>query len=344
MDLNEKIRLYLSIQESSAPQAKKLRKEIERDILKLCYYLPQKLSFLKEEDAGEFTLLMHSQIDYIISNYKPEKSSFSCYMTSFLSNRVKQFYHNKSKLVHKERAVMRHHTYYEEKLNYEEKQNRIYDPPVYIHMPESWCRKLSYAFYQSRAIHRRFFVSALTVMPFMGRSSIREICRIFRFDFTQTAFLCEYFRKLCLDQIEKKEHLEYRRNFYWNKVIELEAESAASRDLTPTEDSDMQLLRKINQIHHQNRLHDIDRHTTRVPYKNISEELNVSIRYIETAVFHTRNLMLWISGESIELSKSNKIAGAIAEGRWQSDIHYDQVPMLVPSEVFESRLFTRREK
>jgi len=344
MNLNEKIRLYLSIKDSHKRQAASLRKEIEMDIIKICYYLPQKLSCLKEEDACEFTLLMYSQMDYIISNYKPDKSSFSCYMTSFLDNRVKQFYYKKSKLNRIEKAVMKQHTYYEEMLEYEERQKYIYEPQVYTHMPESWRRKLSYAFYQSRAIHRRFFVTALTFMPFMGRNTIREICRIFRFDFSQTASLCEHFRKLCMDQVKKEEHLEYRRNFYWNKVIELESESAASRDLTPSEDSDMMLLRSINRVHHMNRIHDMDRYTPRVPYKDISDELNVTIRYIETAVFHTRNLISWVSGENENLSKSNRIAGAITEGRWQSDIHYDQVPLLVPSEVFESRLFTRRAK
>lgn len=344
MDLNEKIRLYLNMKNEGGSDAALLKEEIGRDLIKICYYLPQKLSTLQEEDACEFALLMYNQIDYIISNYKPDRSSFSCYMTSYLGNRVKQFYYRKNLLMKKEKAVLRHHTYYEQLLEYNEKQQQIFDPPSHSRIPESWRRKLSYAFIKSPAIHKRFYVTALTFMPFMSRNTVREICRIFRFDFSQTAFLCEYFRKLCIDQVQKEELLEYRRNYYWNKVLELDCESAASRDYSMYQDSDMQLLRKINRLHHRNRLNDIDRHSTRVPYKEISDNLNITIRFIETAVFQTRNLVVWITRGGTKLTKSNRIAWQITEGRWKSNLRFDQVPLLVPSQVFDSRLFTRRKK
>ena len=344
MDLNEKIRMYLSVKAAGGREAALLKNDIEREIIKLCYFLPQKFSSLREEDASEFALLIHSQTDYIIKNFKPEKASFSNYMKSYLENRVKQFYYRKAKLVKKEKAVLRHHMYYQEMLEFEEKQNRIYDPPVFARIPDSWRRKLSYAFLHSSTIHRRFFITALTFMPFMGRNTVREICRIFRFDFSQTAFLCEYFRKRCLDQVEEEERLESRCNFYWNKVLELDCESAASRDYSLYEDSEMQLLIQINRLHHRNRLHDIDRHTTRVPYKELSDELNVSIRYIETAVFQTRSLIQWVSGESNHFYGSHRIEWQLSQGRWRENLRYEQVPVLVPSKVFETRLFTRRSK
>jgi hypothetical protein len=344
MDLNEKIRCYLNTKEAGRKETVLLRNDIEREIIKLCYFLPQKFSFLKEEDASEFTLHIYSQIDYIISNYKPEKGSFSNYMKSYLENRAKQFYYRKSKQIRKEKAVLRHHMYYEEMLENDEKQSRIYDPPDYARLPDTWRRKLSYAFMHSSTIHRRFFITALTFMPFMGRNTVREICRIFRFDFRETALLCEYFRKKCQDQILEEERLESRCNFYWNKVLELEYESAASRDYSLYEDSEIQFLRQLNRLHHRNRLNDIDRHTTRVPYKELSEELHVSIRYIETAVFQTRSLIQWVTGESEHFYGSNRIEWQLSEGRWKANLRYDQVPILVPSKVFETRLFTRRSK
>ena len=342
MDINTKIRLYLETKEAGGREVALLRNDIEREIIKICYFLPQKFNFLREEDASEFALLIHSQIDYLISNFKPERASFSNYMKSYLENRAKQFYYRKTKLVRKEKAILRHHMYYQQLLENEERQSRIYDPPVFARLPDTWRRKIAYAFLHNTTIHRRFFITALTFMPFMGRNTVREICRIFRFDFGETAHLCEYFRKRCLNQVEEEERLESRCNFYWNKVLELDCESAASRDYSLYEDSDIQLLRQINRLHHRNRLNDIDRHTTRVPYKDLSEELNVSIRYIETAVFQTRSLIQWVTGESSHFYGSHRIEWKLSEGRWRENLRYDQVPMLVPSKVFDIRLFTRR--
>ena len=342
MNINEKISLYMNAQDEGSREKAMLRSDIEREIIKICYYLPQKFNFLREEDASEFALLIYSQIDYLIANYKPEKGSFSNYMKSYLENRAKQFYYRKTKLSRKERAILRHHMYYEELLKNEEMQSRIYEPPVIARIPETWRRKLSYAFLHSITIHRRFFITSLTFMPFMGRNTIREICRIFRFDFSQTVFLCDYFRKKCMDQVEEEERLESRCNFYWNKVLELDFESAASRDYSMYEDTEIKLLRQINRVHHRNRLSDIERHITRVPYKYLSDELNVSIRYIETAVFQTRSLIHWVTGQSSQFYGNRRIKWQLSEGRWKENLHYDQVPVLYPSKVFDTRLFTRR--
>ena len=48
-----------------SPENTDLRREVEDEVLRLSYFIPQKEFGLKEEDAGEFVLEMTSVIDEI---------------------------------------------------------------------------------------------------------------------------------------------------------------------------------------------------------------------------------------------------------------------------------------
>ncbi len=221
----------------------------------------------------------------------------------------------------------------------DENQAHLFDPVTPNRLPESLRRKLLYAFKRSPGAHKRFFVTAITVMPFMSLSTIREICRIFRFNTNETVKLCEYLKMLCINQVAETERLEDRRNYFWNREIFLSSDFAAETV------KELDHLFDLNRKHHLNRVRDMEKRIDRVPHSLLAEELGVSKKYIDGAVFYSRNLITWLMNpHDTVLLKENRVAGEIADGKWRLNFRYDEIPVISPSKEFLSKRFPGKKK
>lgn len=351
MDLNLLVLDYICEKESCRKEfgdisrLKELRNQIEMETLRLCYYYPQRNCGLKEEDAGEFALSVIDKLDYILEKYNPEISSFTWYMKTVFKNCVRQFYSNRKNAANKESAVIRDHESYERKLVVSEEQKLLFEPQEKMKQTDSYRKKLLYLFKRSAILHKRFFISALSFMPFMSESTVKDLCRLFRFDTRETIRLCNILSNECSDILTEIERMEERNNFYWSRIIELENEIAADSSFGFYNGDDKTLLSRLesNRRAHLNKIKELQEKKNRVPYARIAEILGIDKHYVDKAVFFNRSLLNMVIYGTDE-GKFGNLMKAINSGKWKTGFKYEDLPILVPSEAFDIKMFTHRAK
>jgi len=355
MDITEKVIIYRRLEKEkgpASPEAIELKSQISREVLHLSYYIPQKFFKLQEEDASEFSLEIYREVDYLISNYKPGIASFHRFLNSYLEFRVRKFYNNKRKANHKEIAILGGHEYYEEKLQNEETQNRMFEPYTPRHLPKGIKKKMLFTFMRNPGTHKKFFLLSLTTMPFMSISSVTELCRLFRFDLNQTLKLCERLNILCNQQISETQRLEERRNYYWGRMLQLNEQIAAENTPeTYNGNEDLDFLAELNRQKHRNRIRDLDERIIHVPHPLLASELGITSKTMNTMLYHARNYVSWLLGRNSqavpdgETGINRRTAQEIEEGLWKDrNVRAEAVPRFIPSEHFKLKMFTETDK
>lgn len=323
-----------------SPENTELRREVENEVLKLSYFIPQKEFGLKEEDAGEFVLEMSSVFDELFEKYRPESSSFITYLYIILERGVRRFYKRKK-----------------EKQLIENAAVTQYAPPcltdfdAVMEAEKSVERKLSYAlmkrlfytFMKNSDYHRKFFILAMSYLPLMEYTSISCICRTFRFNYKETLMLCSALRDRCMKMVCKKESLETRRNTWWTKAT-------VSRFM---EASDNEAEIEMYKGRFMSRVRDLEKFTPKIPYRIIAETLGLTEKNTSSISRDMRTYLEWLFNgcgqlpESVFNSKtfSRRLYRDMRNGKWKEPVtDWNALPELMPSSAFICTVFTQQDK
>ena len=340
MEITEKIMQYRKTGSSQ------LFTEIKNELLTTAYNITPKYFKLQKEDAGEFIIELSDEMDMLIANFKPDYGMFMNYFYVYLRNKVRFLYHRKNRSYHREQSVMERHVFYEDSLKTYNPTDNFFSPESSKHFPASTKKKILYAFSRNENIHKRFFLLAITVLPFMSMDIIAGNCRTFRFDTEQTVMICNRLSRICADQIEETKKLEERRNYYWNREIYLsdKLETEMYNNDYGSIDRTISLL-ETNRIRHEQKCEELENRIHRVPYSVLSEEFNISLKSLNSAICNIRFFISDIinckTTEEIRKQTSRKgkniqILKEIAAGRWNSlSLSSLNLSPLKPLEAFD---------
>ncbi len=321
-----------------SPDDKELRKEVENEILKLSYFIPQRRFGLREEDAGDFVLEISSMVDEIFSKYRPESSSFMTYLYLVLEHGVHRFYKRKKESVLLEyAAVLDYAPFDSTDLETIMEERKMTEKKV----KNAIMKKLYYTFTRIPDYRRKFYILALSFLPLMEYTSIAGVCRTFRYDLKQTVRLCTEIRSKCMGKISYRDNLETMRNVWWTKVL-------AGRNLMAAEKSMDLYKQKFD-----NRIQDLEKYSPKVPYKYIAEQLGMKERTVSNISRELRAYLVWLMDgckilpdsafENKELSR--RLYLDMRKAKWRdATCRWEELPVIVPSDTFRCSLFTEHNK
>lgn len=322
------------------PENNDLRREVEEEVLKLSYFIPQKEFGLKEEDAGEFALEMSSVFDEIFKNYRPESSSFITYLYIILEHGVRKFYKKKKeKQLMESAAVTQYAPPFLTDINAALKTEKSAQRKLsYVLM-----KRLFYTFTKNADYHRRFFILALSYLPLMEYTSISCICRTFRFNYKETMMLCNTLREKCMKKISRKQSLETRRNTWWTKATAGEFMTA----------SDNNTGIEMYKDWFMSRVKDLEKFSPKVPYRMIAEVLGMTEKTTSTISRDMRTYLLWLFDGCKQLPDSvlsrktipRRLYWDMRNEKWKEPFsNWDMLPELLPSSAFICSVFTEQAK
>ena len=322
------------------PENTELRREVEDEVLKLSYFIPQKEFGLKEEDAGEFALEMSSVFNEIFESYRPESSSFITYLYIILERGVRRFYKKKKEKQLMESAAVTEYappclTDFETALNAEK--------PAERKLSHALMKRLFYTFMKNSDYHRRFFVLTLSYLPLMEYASISCICRTFRFNYRETMILCNDLREKCMKKVSRKQSLETLRNTWWTKATAGQYMTASDNE------SEIEMYKK----RFLSRVKDLEKYTPKVPYRMIAQALGLTEKNTSSISRDMRTYLVWLLNgcrplpESVFRSKtfSRRLYNDMRNGKWKEPMtDWAVLPELLPSSTFICTVFTEQDK
>ncbi len=323
-----------------SPENTDLRREVEDEVLRLSYFIPQKEFGLKEEDAGEFVLEMTSVIDEIFEKYRPESSSFITYLYIILEHGVRRFYRKKKERELMESAAVTEYTpqCLMDLTAALEQEKRVERKLSYVMM-----KKLFYSFMKHPDYHKKFFILAMSYLPLMEYTSVSCICRSFRFNHRETMILCSELREKCMKKVSRKQSLETRRNTWWTKAN-------AGRYMTAS-DNEQDIEKYRGRF--MNRVKDLERFSPKVPYRIIAQTLGMTEKNTSAISREMRNFLLWMFEgcgqlpDSVFRSKtmSRRLYMDLRNGKWKEPVSdWGLLPELFPSSAFICTVFTEQAK